>query len=281
MKRIAVIFTVLALAGAGAPTRGQTPSEFIQTAAFAAAHQNPDGGFAAKPGQLSSLGATNSGLRVLKHVGGSVPNVFGCIKYVKSCRDASGGFAPMPGGKPDVITTALGLMAASELKIADPTMIKEASDYLGKNAKSFEEVRLAIAGHEAVKATSPDFPRWRDQLESMRNPDGTWGEGPAQAFATGGAGAAHHRFVGRSPISSGRIAYGKRSVDCGGVRSSTCSVTTQCPSPDSRPCTLTEAVTPSGGASGSAQRSCTRAGCAATTAGSSAVMRVASSGESQ
>ena len=158
MKRIAVIFAVLALAGAGAPTRGQTPSEFIQTAAFAAAHQNPDGGFAAKPGQLSSLGATNSGLRVLKHVGGSVPDILGCIKYVKSCRDAGGGFAPMPGGKPDVATTAIGLMAASELKIVDQNMIKEASDYLGKNAKSFEEVRMAIAGHEAVEGDVTRFP---------------------------------------------------------------------------------------------------------------------------
>jgi prenyltransferase beta subunit len=150
MRRSAVILAVLALAGVGAPTRGQTPAEFVQTAAFAAAHQNSDGGFAAKPGQLSSLGATNSGLRVLKHVGGSVPDILGCIKYVKSCRDAGGGFAPMPGGKPDVATTAIGLMAAAELKIADQNMIKEASDYLVKNAKSFEEVRMAIAGHEAV-----------------------------------------------------------------------------------------------------------------------------------
>ena len=69
-------------------------------------------------------------------------------------------------------------------------MIKEAADYLGKNAKSFEEVRMAIAGLEAVHGTSPDFARWNEQLQGMRNPDGTWGEGPGQAYATGGAGAA-------------------------------------------------------------------------------------------
>ena len=97
----------------------QTPAEFAQTAAFAAAHQNKDGGFAGQGRSASSLGATNSALRVLKHVGGSVPDILGCVKYVKSCRDASGGFAPMPGGKPEVVTTAVGLMAASELKIAD------------------------------------------------------------------------------------------------------------------------------------------------------------------
>ena len=172
------------------PVSGQTPAEFAQTAAFAAAHQNKDGGFAPKVGQPSTLGATNTGLRVLKHVGGSVPDILGCVKFVKSCRDASGGFAQTPGGKPDVPTTALGLMAASELKIADPAMIKEATDYLGKNAKSFEEVRMAIAGLEAVAAKSPDIPRWNDQIQAMRNPDGTFGEGPGQAFATGGAAAA-------------------------------------------------------------------------------------------
>jgi len=192
---------MLTLAGGGKPSRAQTPAEFFQTAAFAAAHQNKDGGFAAKAGQLSSLGATNSGLRVLKHVGGSVPDVLGCIKYVRSCRDASGGFAPMPGGRPDVVTTAVGLMAASELKIADQAMIKEASDFLGKNAKSFEEVRMAIAGLEAVvpltisggkphSLLSPDSPRWHDQIQAMRNPEGTWGEGPGQPYATGGAAAA-------------------------------------------------------------------------------------------
>jgi poly(3-hydroxybutyrate) depolymerase/prenyltransferase beta subunit len=168
----------------------QTPAEFAQTAAFAAAHQNKDGGFAAKVGQASSLGATNSALKILKHVGGSVPDVLGCVKFVKSCRDSGGGFAQTPGGKPDVATTAVGLMAAAELKVADPEMIQQAITYLGQNAKAFEDVRMAIAGLEAVETKSPDFPRWNEQLQAMRNPDGTFGSGPGQAFATGGAGAA-------------------------------------------------------------------------------------------
>jgi len=193
MKCRATISAVLAVVGimsTALPVSGQTPAEFAQTAAFAAAHQNKDGGFAPKVGQPSTLGATNTGLRVLKHVGGSVPDILACVKFVKSCHDASGGFAQTPGGKPDVPTTALGLMAASELKIADPAMIKEATDYLGKNAKSFEEVRMAIAGLEAVAAKSPDIPRWNEQIQAMRHPDGTFGEGPGQAFATGGAAAA-------------------------------------------------------------------------------------------
>ena len=49
---------------------------------------------------------------------------------------------------------------------------------------------MAIAGLEAVHGTSPDFPRWNEAIQGMRKPDGTWGEGPGQAYATGGAAAA-------------------------------------------------------------------------------------------
>ena len=95
---IAIVLAGLGTAMAAPGARGQTAAELAQTAAFAAAHQNQDGGFAAKAGQSSSLGATNTGLRVLRHVGGSVPDVLGCVQFVKSCRDASGGFAQAPGG---------------------------------------------------------------------------------------------------------------------------------------------------------------------------------------
>lgn len=191
MSRLAKVMGILGVvwaAGVGG-SRGQSPAEFAQTAAFAAAHQNQDGGFAEQAGGASSLGATNAGLRVLKYVGGSVPDVLACIRYVKSCRDASGGFAPAPGGKPDPVVTAVGLMAASELKIADPEMIKAATEYMGANAKSFEQVRMAIAGLEAVGGRSPDSLRWLEQIQAMKNAQGTYGEGDELAFTTGGAAA--------------------------------------------------------------------------------------------
>ena len=50
-----------------------------------------------RSGRPSSLGATNSGLRVLRHVGGSVPDVLGCVKYVKSCRVAERRIRPDAG----------------------------------------------------------------------------------------------------------------------------------------------------------------------------------------
>jgi hypothetical protein len=174
----------------GSDARAQTPADFAQTAAYAAAHQNEDGGFSAGPGQPSTLGGTNTGLRVLDYVGGSVPDVAGCIQFVRSCKVVGSGFAPTPGGKPDVVTTAVGLLAAAELKIADKAMIDDALAYFGTRAKTFEEVRMSIAGLEAVGAPSPDFPRWAEQIEAMRQPDGSFGEGASRAFVSGGAGAA-------------------------------------------------------------------------------------------
>jgi acetyl esterase/lipase/prenyltransferase beta subunit len=187
---IAFILAALAAAWVAPSSTAQTPAEMAQTASFAAAHQNKDGGFAPKVGQPSSLSSTNAGLRVLKHVGGSVPDVLACVNYVKSCRVPGSGFAATPGGKPDVVTTAMGLLAASELKINDSDMIREAVAYLGRNARSFEEVRMSAAGLEAIGVSSPDAPRWYRQIQGMRNPDAAFGTGATVPFATGGAAAA-------------------------------------------------------------------------------------------
>ena len=115
------------------------------------------------------------------HVGGSVPDVLGCVNYVKSCRVPSGGFAAEPGGKPDVITTAIGLMAASELKIADSDMIKAAIAYLGKNA---EVVRGSQDGHRRPRSHRIRLARLpavaRADRTRCANPDGTFGTGRQQ-----------------------------------------------------------------------------------------------------
>ncbi|WP_406700285.1 family 16 glycoside hydrolase [Singulisphaera sp. Ch08] len=171
--------------------RAQSAEQPERTAAYVEAFQNPDGGFGAKAGGPSTLGSTSSAIRVLKNVGGSIPDVLACVNYVKSCRDsASGGFAPTPGGKPDVRTTAVGLMAVAELLIADDETTAAAIDYFSKNVKDFEELRIAVAGLESVNKSSPDFAKWIKQVEEMRNPDGTFGKGAGQARDTGGAAVA-------------------------------------------------------------------------------------------
>jgi pimeloyl-ACP methyl ester carboxylesterase len=184
MVGLLVLLPTSALRAAGAEDPGAT-------ARFVAAFQNPDGGFAAKVGEKSSLSATSTAVRTLKNVGGSIPDVLACLKYLKACFDRdSGGFAPTPGGTPDVRTTAVGLMAVADMKIADDEMSSGAIGFFSKNAKSFEDIRIAVAGLEAVDKTSPDFPRWIAQVEKDRNPDGTWGQGPGRFRDTGGAAVA-------------------------------------------------------------------------------------------
>jgi pimeloyl-ACP methyl ester carboxylesterase/prenyltransferase beta subunit len=191
MRRILFGIAVCLLCGRPADVSAQTPADMAQTAAWLAEFQNSDGGFTPIAGGASTLGATSSAIRSLKYVGGSIRDVPGCIGFVKSCRDAaSGGFAQIPGGKTDVSTTAIGLMALAELKVADDASTQAAIGYFSKNVKSFEEIRIAVAGLEAVEAKSPDFPAWIQQVEADRKPDGTWGEGAGRSRATGGAAVA-------------------------------------------------------------------------------------------
>ncbi|WP_169979620.1 family 16 glycoside hydrolase [Tautonia rosea] len=162
-----------------------------ETAQFAASRQNPDGGFAAEPRGASSLGATTAAVRVLRYTTGSIPDVLACLDFVRSCFDPeTGGFAQNPGGTPDVGTTASGLMALSELRLADEQLVSQASEYLATHAQTFPEVRIAIAGFEAVGRPSPKAEEWTRELLDSRNDDGTWGEGRSLAFDTGGTAAA-------------------------------------------------------------------------------------------
>jgi poly(3-hydroxybutyrate) depolymerase/prenyltransferase beta subunit len=173
----------------------QSPEELAQTARFVAAFQNPDGGFAPAVGQASALGPTSSAIRTLKYCGGSIKDVPGCIAYVRSCWDKeSGGFSQTPGGQTDCNTTSIGLMAVAELKIADPAQVDKAVAYLAGNAKTFEEVRLAVAGLEAVQKKCPVLDEWKAIVLKDRNPDGTWGQGAGKAFATGSAAVAMLRL---------------------------------------------------------------------------------------
>jgi poly(3-hydroxybutyrate) depolymerase/prenyltransferase beta subunit len=187
MRRLLAIATAsLAALTLADPAPAQTPAELERTAAYSASFQNPDGGFAGQKGQPSSLGATSSAIRTLGFAGGSIPDVAKCIAYVKSCYDPTvGGFAPTPGGKVDVGTTASGLMALGALKVAPTPFAEACIVYFSKQAKTFEQVRISVAGLEAIKATSPDFPRWIEQVKEGQNPDGTFGEGPARPRATG------------------------------------------------------------------------------------------------
>ena len=142
---------------------------------------------------VPTLRATSAAIRALHYLGGEIPDKTACIKFVESCHDAeSGGFSDQPKGKPEVFTTAVGLMAVTELKMPTEKYAAGAIKYLSENAKSFEEIRIAAAGLESLKAKSPRNADWLNEVMKLRNQDGSFGSGLGQARATGGKiGRAH------------------------------------------------------------------------------------------
>ena len=82
-------------------------------------------------------------------LGKKFPNKDKHAAFVLKCYDPkTGGFADTPGGKSDVVSTSIGVMAAAELDIPHEKYAK-AMDYLKENAKTFEEVRIGAAAVEA------------------------------------------------------------------------------------------------------------------------------------
>jgi hypothetical protein len=145
-----------------------TAAQKKETAKWVLACEAPGGGFCAAPRDprsdavpKASLRATNAGVKALKYLGAEVPNKKQHAAFVLTCFDPkTGGFAE-PGGKPDVTTTAIGVMAAGELDIPHEKY-RKAMDYLKKNAKTFEEVRIGAAAVEAwgVKDCPFDLKPW-------------------------------------------------------------------------------------------------------------------------
>lgn len=133
----------------------------LETLRWIEAQQAPDGGFYLAPQDpksetkpVPSLRATNAAVRAWKffrygeNLGSKLPNKDKHAAFVLKCYDPKTGAFAEPGGKPDVVTTSIGVMAAAELGIPHEKYAK-AMDYLKENAKTFEEVRIAAAAVEA------------------------------------------------------------------------------------------------------------------------------------
>jgi hypothetical protein len=197
MKR--VLFVGVGVLLAAAPAWAQTADQKKATVAYLQQLQQKDGGFApAADKPKSSLRATSSALRALKYFGGEPAEKAACADFVKSCFDKdSGGFVDAPGGKPDVAVTAVGAMAVVELKLSTDPYEAAVLKYLGDNAKSFEEVRIAAAGLEALGKRPKEADDWLAQVLKMRNDGGTYGKGQGAARDTGGAVVAVLRLGGK------------------------------------------------------------------------------------
>lgn len=191
MKRFSLVLLVFA------PMTGSLHAQepgVKQTIAYVQKLQTPEGGFRshdAKPDAvkiLPTLRSTSAAVRALHYLGGEIPNKDACIKYVASCHDPkTGGFADTPGGKPDVFTTAVGLMAVTELKVPTDTYADGAIRFMAANAKSFEDIRIAAAGLERLGAKSPVNDDWLKKVINLQHADGTFGKGPGAARDTGGS----------------------------------------------------------------------------------------------
>jgi prenyltransferase beta subunit len=166
--------------------------------------QVPEGGFLpAQPGPdergkvKPSLRGLLSALRALKYLGGETPRVFSHSQFMRACYDqANGAFSDSPGEKPSVASTAVGLMAAVELKAPLYLFQDGAIFYLFDNAKSFDDIRIGAAALEAITRLPAPAKGWLKQIAAMRNEDGTFGKGDGLARETGSAVVAVLRLNG-------------------------------------------------------------------------------------
>lgn len=137
---------------------------------------------------VPTLKATSSAVRALHYLKGEIPDPKGCARFVESCYEpSSGGFRDMPGKEADVFTTAVGVMAVTELKMDMSKFGPGVVKFLTANAKGFEDIRIAAAGLERVGDKSPKTKDWLAEVVALRNADGSFGKGDGLARATGGS----------------------------------------------------------------------------------------------
>jgi prenyltransferase beta subunit len=170
-----VSLTLAAAASAATLSREQREASI----AYVLSLQNPDGGFraTAAPGK-SQLAATTACLRSLKYFGGKLPDRDATLKFVRNCHDpAAGSFADMPGGTPDVRSTAMGLMALAELRAPLPDGGQRIVTYFDQNAKALPEIYIAVAALDSARLKAPTAERWVAAYEATRTASGTYGAG--------------------------------------------------------------------------------------------------------
>jgi prenyltransferase beta subunit len=205
MKRLALV--ALCLVVFVPALRAQSAEEKKATVVYLQELQAADGGFlpaAADPASnklsKSSLRSTSSALRALKYFGSAPKDAKGAAAFVYKCRDKeSGGFADFPGGKPDVPTTAVGIMAVVEVKLPTEPFADGVLNYLGENVRGFEDIRIAAAGLEALGKKGPEADAWLKEVVKLRHDDGTFGKDDSAARDTGGAVVAVLRLGGDVP----------------------------------------------------------------------------------
>ncbi len=183
---------LLVLAGLLCPAwaRADEPADVKATIAYVQKLQTNTGGFLSmepKPNIriAPTLRATSAAVRALHYLGGKIPDKAACIKFVESCFDKeSGGFADFARGKPDVFTTAVGVMAVTELKMP-VEKYEGVIKYLSENAKDFDDIRIAVAGLERLGKKSPKQADWLKVVSDFKIDNSPGFDGPKSGAARG------------------------------------------------------------------------------------------------
>jgi prenyltransferase beta subunit len=181
-------------------TCAQSDTVAQTTAVYLHRLQVADGGFRPTNNAPSngSLRATLASLRGLKYFHDKVRDRERCTRFVRSCFDpVAGGFADQPRAQVDVACTAVGVMAAAELGLPLAEYKEPTIRYLAEHARGFEDIRIAAAVFEVTGWSSSRFEWWLEQIATLRNPDGTYGQGDGQARMTGSAVVSVLRLGGR------------------------------------------------------------------------------------
>lgn len=200
MKRSAFLYCLVALVlPALALAQGPSPEQRADTLRYLDSLRKPNGGYGAdaRPETPASVPATASAVRAIKYFGGKLKEPQATAAFLASCRDLERGtFSPIPGGKTDVRTTSVGLMALKELAAFSPQPAAPGKAFLGylvPEAKTFEDIRIAAAAYEAWFPRADDTEheslrkQWLAEVRKDQNADGTFGEAAGQARETGGA----------------------------------------------------------------------------------------------
>lgn len=187
LQTLALVFTLLYSPSCSAEAFGSDAATYVQGL------QRADGGFCfnektSKEESGSTVSATSAAIRALKYFDGKIQNRDACRKFVDSCFDEdSGGFADRPGGKVTLNSSSLGLIAASDLHMETKKYKRITLSYLAREAKTFEDVRIAAAAFESVHELPPLGSKWLQNIEILKNSDGSYGEADGKTRQTASA----------------------------------------------------------------------------------------------
>jgi prenyltransferase beta subunit len=181
-RRVFLSFALASLCAACACLAAPLPRpERRATLAYLQNLQNDDGGYrpAADPGP-SMLTATVPAVRGALHLGSRPGKREATVRFVMSCYDsATGAFADTPGGKADVRSTAMGLIALTELGAPLPESGTKTLAFFEEKARSIPELYIAEAALQPSRLTPLSADRWLAAFEATRTADGGYGSGPA------------------------------------------------------------------------------------------------------